>query len=450
MTPFRASVYNFMIKMGVSRLVSISCVGVLASLALAVEAPAAPIYKVVLDEDIIHGVNARHIIGTIEEAGRDGAELVLIQLATPGGLYSATRDIIEAILSSARPVVVYVAPSGSHAASAGFLILISADVAAMAPGTNTGASTPVSSTGQDIEGTMAKKVQSDAAAYTRSIAERRDRNPALAEEAVTEAKAWTAQEALDAKLIDYLVGSEQELLQKLDGKAIRRVDGSETVVHTAGQTVVLKEMSTKERILSVIANPNLAFLLGLIGLAGLYLEFSNPGMILPGVVGALALLLAAFAFEILPVNVVGVLLLLVGFGLLVAEALTPSFGALGAGGIVGIVLGAFFLFEQQPLPTPALRVSWGVILPIAIFFSVLVLAVGRMVFRAQSDRVQTGSEGLIGKLATARTPIDGKGKVFVHGEYWDARSKEHIEEGEDVRVVGIEGLLLEVERVTKS
>jgi len=257
-------------------------------------------------------------------------------------------------------------------------------------------------------------------------------------------------EALDAGLIDYVASSEQELMTLLDGKAIRRVDGSETVVRTAGQPIVLKEMTTKERILSVIANPNLAVLLGLIGLAGLYLEFSNPGMILPGVVGAISLLLAAFAFEILPVNVVGILLLLVGFGLLVAEALTPSFGVLGAGGIVGIVLGAFFLFEQQPLPTPALRVSWGVILPVAIFFSALVVAVGRMVFKAQGHRVQTGSEGLIGRVATARTPIDGRGKVFVHGEYWDARSKERIEEGEDVRVVGIEGLLLEVERLAKS
>jgi len=436
--------------MGISRLVSIFCVGVAASGLLAAEAPAAPIYKVVLDEDIIHGVNAQLIIRTIRQADEDGAELVLLQLATPGGLYSSTRDIIEAMLSSKRPVVVYVAPSGSHAASAGFLITIAADVAAMAPGTNTGASTPVSSTGQDIEGTMAKKVQSDAAAYTRSIAERRGRNPALAEEAVTEAKAWTAQEALDAGLIDYVASSEQELMTLLDGKAIRRVDGSETVVRTAGQPIVLKEMTTKERILSVIANPNLAVLLGLIGLAGLYLEFSNPGMILPGVVGAISLLLAAFAFEILPVNVVGILLLLVGFGLLVAEALTPSFGVLGAGGIVGIVLGAFFLFEQQPLPTPALRVSWGVILPVAIFFSALVVAVGRMVFKAQGHRVQTGSEGLIGRVATARTPIDGRGKVFVHGEYWDARSKERIEEGEDVRVVGIEGLLLEVERLAKS
>ncbi len=321
--------------MAISRVLSIICAGL--ALSSATSESSGSIYKVEVN-DIIHGVTARHIIRTIEKAAEDDAELVLLELGTPGGLYDSTRDIIEAILSSERPVVVYVAPAGAHAASAGFLIMLAADVAAMAPGTNTGAATPVSGTGQEIEETLAKKIQSDAAAYARSIAERRGRPPEIAEKAVTEAKSWTAQEALEAGLIDHIAGNEAELLSKLDGVAIRRIDGADVVVATAGASVVLEEMSLKDRILSVVANPNIAILLGLIGLAGLYLEFSNPGTLVPGIVGAICLLLAAFAFEILPVTAVGMILLLVGFGLLVAEAFTPSFGALGAGGVVSILI----------------------------------------------------------------------------------------------------------------
>jgi membrane-bound serine protease (ClpP class) len=405
-----------------------------------------PIYKVVLN-DIIHGVSARHIISTIERAAEDDAELVLIELETPGGLYDSTRDIIEAILGSARPVVVYVAPPGAHAASAGFLITIAADVAAMAPGTNTGAATPVSGTGQEIEETLAKKIQSDAAAYTRSIAERRGLPPDVAEKAVTEAKSWTAQEALEAGLVDYVVGSESELLSKLDGASVRRIDGRETVLATAGAAVLLQEMSAKDRILSVVANPNVALLLGLLGLAGLYLEFSNPGMLVPGIAGAIALLLAAFAFEILPVTAVGVLLLLVGFGLLVAEAFTPSFGALGTGGVIALLFGALMLFEEQPLPTPALEVSLSVILPITLFLAALVIFLGRKMVEAQRHAPVTGMEGLMGRIGFARTDIDSSGKVFVQGAYWDARSRSPIREGTKVRVVGNEGLILDVEPV---
>jgi membrane-bound serine protease (ClpP class) len=431
--------------MRLSRVLSVVWIGLAIGVVSAGKLGAAPIYKVQLD-DIIHGVSARFVIRTIEQAGNDGAELVLIELNTPGGLYDSTRQIIEAMLSSKRPVVVYVAPSGAHAASAGFLITIAADYAAMAPGTNTGASTPISGSGQEMEETLAKKVKNDAAAYTRSLAERRGRNPEVAEQAVTEARAWTAQEALDAGLVDLVATNESELLSKLDGVTIKRVDGTEVTLHTANATVELKEMSTKERLLSVIANPNIAVLLGLIGLAGLYLEFTHPGTFVPGVVGGIALLLAAFAFEILPVNIVGVLLLVVGFGLLIAEALTPSFGALGAGGIVGILLGALMLFQEQPLPSPALHVDWQVILPVVLFFGLLVIFLSRLVVQAHRRVPVTGSEGLVGKLATARTAIEGRGKVFVHGEYWDARSKESIPEGATVKIIRVDGLLLDVEK----
>ncbi|HEY7700221.1 MAG TPA: NfeD family protein, partial [Vicinamibacteria bacterium] len=281
-------------------------------------------------------------------------------------------------------------------------------------------------------------------------AERRGRPSELAEKAVTEAKSWTAQEALDAGLIDQIASSEAELLSKLEGAAIRRIDGSEVVVTTAAASVELQEMSTKDRILSVVANPNVAILLALIGFAALYLEFSNPGMVVPGIVGAVALLLAAFAFEILPVTAVGILLLLVGLGLLVAEAFTPSFGALGMGGVISILFGALMLFEEQPLPTPALEVSLSVILPVTIFLALMVIFLGRKVVEAQRHVPVTGQEGLLGKIGTARTEIEGKGKIFIHGEYWDARAKVRIDEGAKVKVVGVEGLTLDVEPVANG
>lgn len=434
--------------MRLSRLVSTACVGLAVISGAPRAAHAAPIYKVVVN-DVIHRVSAEYVIESIDAAAEDGAELVLIELETPGGLLSSTRDMIEAILNSERPVVVYVAPVGSRAASAGFLITIAADVAVMAPGTNMGAATPVSGTGQDIEGTMQKKVTSDAAAYTRTIAERRGRNPETAEKAVTETLSWTANEAKEEGLIDYIAESETELLEILDGMTIERESGDITLA-TAGQEVVLREMTRKQEILSMIANPNIAFLLGLIGLAGIYLEFSNPGAIVPGVVGGISILLAAFAFEILPVNIVGVLLLVAGFGLLIVEVFTPSFGIIGGGGIVGIVLGALFLFEEQPLPTPALRVSLSMILPVAIVIGLAVIFVGRKVVQAQRQPALTGSESLVGRFATTRTPIDGEGKVFIHGEYWDARSSQAIAEGERVKVVAVDGLKLQVEHAPES
>jgi membrane-bound serine protease (ClpP class) len=409
---------------------------------------AAPIYKVVLN-DVIHGVTAGHVIDTIRAAAEDDAELVLIELETPGGLLVSTRAMIEAILNSERPIVVYVAPAGARAASAGFLIALSADVAAMAPGTNMGAATPVSGTGQEIEGTMQKKVISDAAAYTRTIAERRNRNPEVAEKAVTETLSWTATEAKDAGLIDFIVTSEPELLEILDGMTISRAGGDITLA-TAGQDVVLKEMTRKQQILSFIANPNIAVRLGMIGLAGLYLEFSNPGVLVPGILGGIAILLAAFAFEILPVNIVGVVLLVAGFGLLIVEAFTPSFGVVGMGGVVGIVLGALFLFEEQPLPTPALRVSLGVILPVAVLLGLIVVVVGRKVVEAQRRPSVTGSEALVGTFATTKTAIEGHGKVFVHGEYWDARAGAPIGVRERVKIIAVDGLMLSVEHAPES
>lgn len=397
--------------------------------------------------DIIHSVSADRVVSTIVAAEEAGAALVLIRLDTPGGLDTAMREIIEAILNSAVPVAVFVGPSGSRAASAGYLITLAADVSGMAPGTNMGAATPVAGTGGEMPETLSRKVESDAAAYLRSIAERRGRDVALAEQGVTEARSWTASEALEAGLIDLVADSDEEFLEALDGRLVRRIDGAEVTLRTADAVVVKTEMSFRDRALSVIANPNLAILLGMIGLLGLYIEFSNPGLLIPGILGVIALLLAGFGLNLLPVSMLGVLLLLVGIGLLTAEALTPSFGIMGASGAGALVLGLLFFFEEQSLPTPALDLTWGLVIPSVLVFSVLVFFLGQLVVRAQRTPAVTGREGMIGLTATARTDIQpGRaGTVFVHGEYWDATADAGpVAAGDRVRVLAVEGLTLRV------
>ncbi len=407
--------------------------------------PPAPVYRVEV-VDIIHSVSAGRVVETIERAAEAEAGLVLLRLDTPGGLDTAMREIIEAILNSEVPVAVFVGPSGSRAASAGYLITLSADISGMAPGTNMGAATPVAGTGGEMPETLSRKVESDAAAYLRSIAERRGRDIELAEQGVTEARSWTASEALEGGLIDLVAASEAEFLEALDGRAVARADGGEAVLRTAGAPVVSTELTLRDRVLSVIANPNLAVLLGMIGLLGLYLEFSNPGLLFPGILGGIALLLAGFGLNLLPVSALGVLLLLAGLGLLTAEALTPSFGIMGASGAAALVVGLFFFFEEQSLPTPALEVTYGFVVPSVLLFAVVVVLLGRMVVRAQRAPTVTGREGMIGQTATARTGISpgGEGTVFLRGEYWDATAAEPVSEGERVRVLEVDGLILRV------
>ena len=318
------------------------CLAVAGPSAVAAAAPDVHQVDVV---DIIHSVSARRVLTTIAAAEEAGAGLVLIRLDTPGGLDTAMREIIEAILNSAVPVAVFVGPSGSRAASAGYLITLAADVSGMAPGTNMGAATPVAGTGGEMPETLSRKVESDAAAYLRSIAERRGRDVSLAEQGVTEARSWTASEALEAGLVDLMADNTEAFLTAVHGRTVTRIDGAEVTLDTADALVVETEMSFRDRALSVIANPNLAVLLGMIGLLGLYLEFSNPGLLFPGILGGIALLLAAFGLNFLPVTLLGVLLLLAGIGLLTAEALTPSFGIMGLSGEVALVIGLLFFFE---------------------------------------------------------------------------------------------------------
>ena len=409
-------------------------------------AAAAPDVHQVDVVDIIHSVSARRVLTTISAAEEAGAGLVLVRLDTPGGLDTAMREIIEAILNSAVPVAVFVGPSGSRAASAGYLITLAADVSGMAPGTNMGAATPIAGTGGEMPETLSRKVESDAAAYLRSIAERRGRDVALAEQGVTEARSWTASEALEAGLVDLVADNTEEFLAAVHGRTVTRIDGTEVTLDTAGALIVETEMSFRDRALSVIANPNLAVLLGMIGLLGLYLEFSNPGLLIPGILGGIALLLAAFGLNFLPVSLLGVLLLLAGIGLLTAEALTPSFGIMGLSGAVALVIGLLFFFEEQSLPTPALQLTWGLVLPSVLVFAVLVFFLGQLVVRAQRRPAVTGREGMIGLVATVRSdiPPGGEGKVFVHGEFWDAVAAAPVSAGERVKVLEVEGLILRV------
>lgn len=301
-----------------------------------------------------------------------------------------------------------------------------------------------------MDETLSKKVESDAAAYIRSIASKRGRNVELAEAGVVESQSWTEDEALEGNLIDLVAASERELLEKLDGTTITRFDDQEVVLHTRDQSVILIEMSLPQRILSVVSHPNVAYILMTLGFLGLYFELANPGAILPGVIGVISLILAFFALQVLPVNYAGLLLILVGIGLLIAEAFTPSFGVMGLGGVVALMLGSLILFEEQSIPTPALHLSWMVILPVTLTLAVMFGLIARLVVRAQLTTPLTGDIGLIGLMGTAQTDLDGRGKVFVHGEYWDAESSEKIGKGERVRVTGIDGLVLKVERVSSS
>ncbi len=390
----------------------------------------------------IEPIRAQFIRESIEEAANSGAEFLLMRLATPGGLGVSTQEIIQDVLNSPVPVVCYVSPNGSHAASAGFFILLSADVAAMAPGTNTGAAHPVFPFGAENK-TMEEKVVNDLLANLRSIVARRERNYELAEQGVVESKSYTSQEALDGGLIDLIAENEQDLLERLDGFEVRRLGGEVQTLQTRGQSVRLRPMSLRQRILSAIADPNLAAILGMIGLLGLYLEFSSPGLIFPGVVGGICLVLSFLGFSFLPVNYIGVLLVLLAAGLLIAEGLVQGFGILGFGGAISLVLGLLLLVDS---PYPELRIGLGVALLVAIpfaFFSVLLIWV---LARNWTSRVQTGNEGLEGLLGTARSRVDENGgKVFVNSEWWNAVSREPIETGSRVRVIRADNLQLEVE-----
>ncbi|AOS83945.1 nodulation protein NfeD [Chlorobaculum limnaeum] len=385
----------------------------------------------------------------LDEANRDGDTLLLVELDTPGGLVASLRQMVQGVMASKVPVVVYVAPSGAQAASAGALLLLSAHVAAMAPGTETGAAHPVGIGGEvEKKSVMNAKIENDLAAFARSLAQKRGRNPVWAERAVRESIASTASEALVAGVIDTVAPSRSELLAFLDGRTVTTSAGAVTI-RTSGMTVRAAEPTFREEVMMTIADPNIAYFLLLLGIAGLYFELTTPGAIFPGVAGAIALVLGAWAMQLLSVNVTGLLLILLAILFFGLELFVVSGGALAIAGLVALFIGSVMVFNQ---PEIGLVIDWWVFLPLFLSFSATVLLLVFMVLRSTRRKALSGMEGLVGETGTVEQAIsEGRsGKVFVHGELWDASANVSIPAGAPVLVTGVEGMKLNVKQKSRE
>src|SRR6266849_3680430 len=420
--------------------------GLLASVLfclLAIPCPA-EVLKIVVN-DTIHPITDEYIGRAIAEAERNKDQALLIEINTPGGLLDSTRDIIEKILASPVPIIVYVTPSGSRAASAGFFILESADVAAMAPGTNTGAAHPVTLGGGKVDDVMKEKMENDAAALMRSVVSKRGRNVEVAESTVRQSKSFTEQEALTQKLIDYVAPSESNLLQQMQGKIVKRFDGKTITLNLANETIRPFDMTLKQRILAFIMDPNIAFILLAIGGLALYAEFNHPGAVLPGTVGIVFILLAAFALNLLPTRFAALAMIVGAFVLFALEAKFVSHGVLTIGGIVLLTLGALMLVDA---PIPEMRVHLLTALAVSIPFGFITAFLMSIALKARRNKVVTGMEGLVGETGVAQTALSPRGKIFVHGELWDAVSSSDVPAGQSVVVRKVDGLQLEVDPAT--
>jgi membrane-bound serine protease (ClpP class) len=416
--------------------------GLTLALALAAQAAGASPKIVAVDVDgMVHPITAEIVGGAIAQAKNENASLVLVRINTPGGLMDAMRATIEKIVASPVPVVTYVAPSGGRAASAGFFILEAGDVAAMAPGTATGAAHPVL-IGSQMDPVMKQKVENDASAYLRSICAKRGRNSQLAETAVRESKSFTESEALDQKLVDLVAPGEKQLLAELDGRTVTRLDGTVTTLHTAGAEIVEYQRTWRQRLISAIADPNIALILLVLGALGIYIEFTSPGVIAPGVFGGILVLLGLSAISVLPINWLGAALLLLAFTLFALEVKFASHGVLGAGGALAMVLGAVMLVDS---PIPELRIHWLTALAVTLPFSAITVFLLTLAMRARRNKVETGVEGMIGQIGQALTGLSPAGKVFVRGEYWDAIAAQPVPAGAHVKVTAIDRLTLTVE-----
>ncbi|HUP46137.1 MAG TPA: nodulation protein NfeD, partial [Thermoanaerobaculia bacterium] len=386
-----------------------------ASIALVLSAAEASIVRIPVD-DMIHPITDEFIDRGLARAETMGADAVVIELSTPGGLDESTRKIVERIFRSRVPVIVYVYPSGARAASAGFFILQAADIAAMAPGTNTGAAHPVV-LGEKLDEVMKMKLQNDAAAFMRTIAQRRGRNVAVAESAVREAKSFTEQEALQQKVIDVVAPDLRSLLRAVEGRQVTRFDGQVVTLRVSDSEIHSMEMTLRQRLLSWIMNPNVAFILMSLGMLALWAEFNHPGAILPGVVGLIAILLAVFALNLLPTRFAAIALILVAFGLFALEAKYTAYGIFGIGGVICMIFGALLLVDG---PIPEMRVNLVTALVVSIPIGAIAIFLMTLVMRAHKGRIETGTEGMIGEIGIARTDLSPDGKVFVHGELWNA------------------------------
>jgi membrane-bound serine protease (ClpP class) len=401
----------------------------------------AEILKVTLN-DTIQPISEEYIARAIAEAARRNDQAVLIEINTPGGLVDSTRQIIEHITASAVPVIIYVTPSGSRAASAGFFILESADIAAMAPGTNTGAAHPVVLGGGKMDDVMKEKMENDAAALMRSVASRRGRNVEVAESTVRQSKSFTDQEALSQHLIEYVASNEDDLLRQLDGKSFKRFNGQTVTLHLQGQPLLPFGMTLKETILAYLMDPNVSFILLAIGALALYVEFNHPGAVIPGTVGVVFILVAAFALNLLPTRFAAFVLILGAFALFAAEAKFVTHGVLTIGGIALLTLGGLLLVDS---PIPEMRVHLATALAVSIPLGAITAFLMTIALKARRNKIVTGEQGLVGETGVAQTALSPQGKVFVHGELWDAVAPSTLPAGELVVVRRIEGLILEVE-----
>ena len=408
---------------------------------MAQAASAAPKIVAVDVNGVVHPITVEIVAAAIAQAKQQNASLVLVRLNTPGGLMDAMEKTIQEMLASPVPVVTYVTPSGGRAASAGFFLLEAGDVAAMAPSTRTGAAHPVAMTGE-MDAVMAQKVENDAAAGLRSLCIKRGRNSELAETTVRESKSFTEREALDQHLIDLVEPSEAQLLNSLDGRTVTRIDGRTQTLHTAGAQIETYQLTLRQQIVSSIADPNIALVLLIIGALSIYLEFNSPGLIVPGVVGAILVLLGLSALSVLPISWLGASLLLLAFGMFVLEAKFATHGILGTGGAVAMVLGAVMLVDS---PLPELRVHLGTAIALALPFSAITVFLLSLAVRARRYKVDTGSEVMIGETGAAITALAPEGTILVHGEYWDAVSSRPVAIGGRVRVTAIDKLKLTVE-----
>ena len=404
----------------------------------------AQVLKIVVD-DTIQPITGEYIGRAIAEAEHNKDQALLIEINTPGGLLDSTRDIIEKIMASPVPVIIYVTPSGSRAASAGFFILESADVAAMAPGTNTGAAHPVTLGGGKMDDVMKEKMENDSAAFMRSFVSKRGRNVEVAESAVRQSKSFTDQEALAQKLIDYVAPSEEDLFKQMQGKPVKRFDGSTVTLNLVGRPVRGFDMTLKERILAYLMDPNVAFILLAVGALALYAEFNHPGAVVPGVVGVIFILLAIFALNLLPTRFAAVVLILASFVLFALEAKFATHGILAIGGIVTLTLGGLLLVDA---PIPQMRVHLLTALAVSIPLGVITVFLMSIALKARANKIVTGTQGLIGEIGLAQTALSPQGKVFVHGELWDAVSSASVASGQTVVVRKVDGLQLSVDPKT--
>ncbi|HLB91059.1 MAG TPA: nodulation protein NfeD [Terriglobales bacterium] len=394
-------------------------------------------------DDAIQPITAEYIARALETAAANHDQAVLIEINTPGGLVDSTRKIIESIVASPVPVIIYVTPSGSRAASAGFFILESADIAAMAPGTNTGAAHPVI-LGEKMDDVMKQKLENDAAALMRSVVAKRGRNVEVAESTVRESKSFTEQEALDKKLIEYIAPTEQDLFRQMRGNSFKRFNGTSVTLNLTNESVRDYRMTLKERILSYLMDPNIAFILLAIGALALYAEFNHPGAVIPGTVGVVFILLAAFALNLLPVRFAAIAMIAGAFALFAAEAKFASHGVLTTGGIALLTLGGLFLVDA---PIPEMRVHLTTALAVSIPLGIITAFLMSIAVRARRNKIVTGEQGLIGEIGIAETALAPAGKVFVHGELWDAVSAIPVSAGDQIVVRQIEGLTLRVDPI---